>query len=723
MNRSVRCFRWIVSVMSLVLLSACAKESPELRTEQSGNLRLKIMVGGNEVSASTKTGTEEEYPWNISTLWIYKVESDGAGGTAEGLIRKYKPATSVPDDLYLAAGSYKVVVEAGSGSEATFTDKTFAGETSFDLAEQETKVVEVTCKITNVAVRVQFDASVAQKFDQGYQVYVSAADNFSREDAENNRVPTLQYTSDTTGFFLLPEGVSKLNWEFTGESSDPTINQNNTKTGQIDQPQNGMQYTLNFTYSKTPDGYLTVSVKVQEYKEEKNDSFVFSPEPTLIGKGFDIEEVTGYYADPINFNVSSINPLSVLKMTVKGTGSVYEVLRDGEVVTETEALGITYTATDATKGELSLTSAFLDQLSGGIQSLDFEMTDNALVSSSATAQIAIASAPEVVAQDLWFGTAELSAVVTNPAAATVSMKYRVQGEGDWMTVTAQKNSDGYTYTAQVSDLKPSRTYECQVLENGADNGLEATLTTEAGVQIPNAGFEEWHQDGKPWYPYAAGGTEFWGTGNPGSTTLSADDNVTTRAADPRPGSSGQYSAQLASREVGLFGITKLAAGNIFVGSFGGTSGTNGTVNMGRSFTFNAKPKALRIWYKGTLVGSDKSRLFVCLTNMTKAGCTYHAVNTGNTAATTFDPSDEFLYTDKQNPSTLEGHILGYGDLMIEQSQGEWTMVEIPITYRDQYAAEKPNVLILTASASYRGDYFEGSAGTTLYLDDIEFVYE
>ncbi len=723
MKRLVESFRRIGMMMLLVGLMACAKESPEPGPEQSGNLRLKIMVGEEELSASTKAETDIEYPWTVSTLWIYKVESDGAGGTTEGLIRKYKPATLVPDDLYLAAGRYKVVVEAGNGSEATFTDKTYAGETSFDLAEQETKVVEVACKITNIAVRVQFDASVAQKFDQGYQVYVSAADNFSMEDAENNRVPSLHYTSDTTGFFLLPEGVSKLSWGFTGESSDPTINQNNTKTGQIDQPQNGMQYTLNFTYSKTPDGYLTVSVKVQEYKEEKNDSFVFSPEPTLIGDGFDIEGIAGYYADPVNFDVASINPLSGLKMTVKSTGTVYEVLRDGDVVPETAALGVSYTATDATKGKLSLTPDFLSQLPGGIQSLDFEISDNALVSSSATTRIAIASAPGVVTQDLWFGTADLSAVVTNPDAATVSMKYRVQGEGDWMTVTAKKGDDGYTYTAQVTGLKPSHTYECQVLENGADSGREATLTTEDGVQLPNAGFEEWHQNGKPWYPYAAGGTEFWGTGNPGSTTLSADDNVTTRAADPRPGSSGQYSAQLASREVGLFGITKLAAGNIFVGAFGGTSGTNGTVHMGRSFTFNAKPKALRIWYKGSLVGSDKSRVFVCLTNMTKAGCTYHAVNTGNTAATTFEPSDEFLYTDKQNPSTLEGHILGYGDLMIEQSQGEWTMVEIPITYRDQYAAEKPNVLILTASASYRGDYFEGSAGTTLYLDDIEFVYE
>lgn len=61
--------------------------------------------------------------------------------------------------------------------------------------------------------------------------------------------------------------------------------------------------------------------------------------------------------------------------------------------------------------------------------------------------------------------------------------------------------------------------------------------------------------------------------------------------------------------------------------------------------------------------------------------------------------------------------------MIEQSQSSWTQVDIPIHYRDKYASEKPNVLILTASASYRGDYFEGSTDSNLYLDDIEFIYE
>ena len=152
---------------------------------------------------------------------------------------------------------------------------------------------------------------------------------------------------------------------------------------------------------------------------------------------------------------------------------------------------------------------------------------------------------------------------------------------------------------------------------------------------------------------------------------------------------------------------------------------SGTVLMGRTFTFNARPTKLRVWYKGNVGSEDKSRIFVCLTNMTKAGCTSHTINTNKSEIdkTVLDPTKEFLYTNLQDPSTLEGHILGYGDLLIEQTQSEWTMIEIPINYRKKYESEKPNVLILTATASYRGDYFEGSTDSNLFLDDIEFVYE
>lgn len=716
--------KYILSVgtIGLMLIATACTKDPGIDKDEMGSVAFMLDFNGKKISLSgNSTKSDAQYnPLEVSTMWIYSVTSDGAGETTDKLIRKYKPANSVPSNLYLAAGKYKVVVDAGDLNEATFTNKHYAGETTFDVVAQETRPVTITCKITNIAVRVEFESTIREKFDLGYEAYVCASDDYSQTDAENGTVPTLHYDTDTTGFFILPDGVNNLSWGFLGESSDPAINKNNSKTGTIELPESGKQYTLKFKYSKTPDGYLTVIVKVQEYVDAFDDSFLFSPEPTVMGDGFNIDKVTGYYSDPIKFNISSINDLQDMKFTVAGDGITYEIMHEGSVLPEAAANGITYTPTDAMNGVLTLTPSFFEKLEAGINSINFEIKDSGANTGKATAQIALAKPVSITAQDLWFGTADMSAVVTNPATNNVTIKYRVSGAGAWTDLPTIKGADGYTYTAQITGYKPGKTYEYQLFENGVESGEIKNETTPAGTQMPNAGFEEWHQKGKSWYPFAEGGSEFWATGNPGSALLQT--NITTREADPRPSSSGQYSAKLQTTD-----IAKLAAGNIFIGEFGETDmlSMSGTVNMGRAFTFNARPTKLRVWYKGNVGGGDKSRIFVCLTNMTKPGCTYHTINTksGEIDKTVLDPTKEFLYTNLQDPSTLEGHILGYGDLLIEQTQSEWTMIEIPINYRKKYESEKPNVLILTASASYRGDYFEGSTDSNLFLDDIEFVYE
>lgn len=95
-----------------------------------------------------------------------------------------------------------------------------------------------------------------------------------------------------------------------------------------------------------------------------------------MGDGFGIGGVTGYYSDPVKFNVASINPLSSLKFTAKSTNTTYEVLHDGQLLPEAAANGITYTVIDNANGSLALTPLFFEQLEGGINTLDFEVTDN-----------------------------------------------------------------------------------------------------------------------------------------------------------------------------------------------------------------------------------------------------------------------------------------------------------------------------------------------------------
>ena len=56
-----------------------------------------------------------------------------------------------------------------------------------------------------------------------------------------------------------------------------------------------------------------------------------------------------------------------------------------------------------------------------------------------------------------------------------------------------------------------------------------------------------------------------------------------------------YAARLESKLAGVAGIGKLAAGNLFIGKYVGTRGTNGIVGFGRPFT--QRPVALKGWVK------------------------------------------------------------------------------------------------------------------------------
>lgn len=704
----------IVWLSGLVLLLGCSKtECGGTEYPDDSHGALKVLISLPDATRST----QEYDPLQFSTLRIYKLDRDTDDSVTETLIRKYRPVSEMPSDLFLVAGEYKITVEMGTGDEATFDRKSYYGETSFTLEANKEKTVSVKCNIINAIVKVVFDPSVAVAFDSGYSAYVSLSDEFSKSDAESGSVPTLKFTEDGTGYFLLQENTENMSWGFFGSSSDPDIDAKGASTGVIESPEPGMQYTLTYKYSKDADGFLSVSVQVREYESSYDDNFIFSPQPTLSGDGFDIGGIVPFYKEPVVFKVSSINPLGDVRFMMDG--QTYEVLKAGEPSVGNSLNGISYEVTDQSNGLISINPEFFASLSGGIKELEFFMTDTDMVEGKADVRIAVPGALSVMTEDMWFGI-PLNAVVTKPDHSSVVIKYREQGTDIWTEKTPVAGDDGVTYSLSDSGLELGVDYEIQLVVDGLEEGNKVTCGIPSGVQLPNAGFEEWHRQGNASYPYAENGTEFWGTGNPGATSI-GDYNLTSESEDIRPGSTGKYSARLETKKPSIMGIGKLAAGNIFVGSFGAVDGMGGYVNMGREFEFNARPKALRVWYKYTPAGSDKGRIFVCLVNMTN-GDRCHIVNTNSPDKTTFSPDDEFIYVDKTNPATLQGHVLAYGDLMLETVVGEWTMVEIPIDYREQYMSEKPNVLIVTASASYRGDYFEGEVGSLMFLDDIEFVY-
>jgi hypothetical protein len=173
-------------------------------------------------------------------------------------------------------------------------------------------------------------------------------------------------------------------------------------------------------------------------------------------------------------------------------------------------------------------------------------------------------------------------------------------------------------------------------------------------------------------------------------------------------------------------VVKFAAGNGYIGSWGGMDGTNAKVYFGQPFDYNAKPKAIRFWAKwncGTIdkvsnnVGKkgdpDLCKIFCCMTTDT------HLVDSSKGKETTFSPSD----ADIKSGDARYNKVLYSAYMDTTESQTEWKQIEIPFSFYGTDPNQVPSHIILTFTCSGYGDYFTGSDASWMYVDDIELLYD
>ena len=340
----------------------------------------------------------------------------------------------------------------------------------------------------------------------------------------------------------------------------------------------------------------------------------------------------------------------------------------------------------------------------------------------------------------------------------IVFKYRKKGEEEWQSVeknwyATDANNPYNRYEvgsikAVVRNLEPNTEYEVQGWANTElkDGGLSEIpskifeVTTTHHYQMPNSNMEEWHKEGSCWYPALSILELFWGTGNPGGTSVSDKFNLTypkykSESLENVPSNSdGEMSAFMGSQ----YAAIKFAAGNLFVGHYGQTLGTNATVFFGRPLEQTIKPVALRFKTKYKRGGinyvnsakaengseyhigskqtkviggeSDLIKVFFCLTDWAEPHCVNSAYET-----TFFDPRTAtgvfgLGYFDSNNNS----------DMVVEKSE-EWHTMTIPIEYSNPEVT--PTHLVLTFTCSGYGDYFTGSTESWMYVDDVELLYD
>lgn len=705
-----------MSALACAALAAgsCAKEVDDIGGE--GCLRMTIDLD----RLATRAESESYDPTENSILRIYN-----AGGE---LIRKYEPAKTRPDNLYLIGGDYKIKYESNDGSQATWDHLSYAGEKDFTITPHNTTVVKMKCPIINSGVKVTFDPSVEEKIED-FRVYVCASDEFSYYDADNETVPTLRYTEGRTGFFLLPEGVSKLSWGFYGkrkDTGDDVAIVSTTGHREI-VPEAGMLYSLNFKFSNTPDGALDISVQVEEEGELVDRTIYFSPQPAFAGNGFSIGAVSGYTGGEMQVKVSAINALKSVKLIADS--DEYELMD----VTRAGIDGVAFSLTDECNGMITMTETFLSRYNGGIHTLKFKATDVADAEGQAQMRIAMQGLFDMDADhyDLWNNTAELRAAITDDAADNVVIKYRRRGATEWTSIPATEGED-YTYTAHVTPVWSSKTvnghtvytldkgisantdYEYVLSIDGKDGDVNS-FTTETTQTIPHGNMESesllcFTTDGSKNAPY-------WGSGNNSMTPSLCTSSTFS-------GMGGSHCAKLQATSTLGF----MAAGNLFMGTFD-RPGMNGYVDFGHKYTWLARPAALKLKLHATLgkVNINKHNGPLAK-DATDIATVYVAVIDWNARhrVTSGTATPTGIWSPADGPDAVsEGKILGYGILDITQSTAGNSMVEttIPIVWYDRESKPAGNyTLIISCSTSKYGDYMDGCDSNTMYVDDFEWAY-
>jgi len=730
MNKKNISFLSMAAALTVAGLSGCSEE--QTLPVGEGTMYLSTRVNSDVVVESRATAEEELAASTI--VWIY---SD------QGVVRKYNGMAEVPaTGIKLISGTYTVKAWAGKAEYASFDSRWFEGSEVVEVAPGQPKAVEVVCKIANVVASVKYPENVDELISD-YTLTVS----------HKGGSLTFEGKDERKGYYMMPEGVTALDYALTFT----TDGQEKTVRGTIDNVEPAHEYVLNVIADNgnagAADGAAFITIEVDDTMVEVKESVSITVPPAITGYGFDLSAPIAGESGSIgrkSVYVSASTPLTSVELTgiagIAGFEEVDLVRATDDALANLAAAGIMREVQDVEGGQMIkivFEDTYLNSLPNRDEAyvINIRATDSNNKTTSAALTLRVTEAPVVIAPvaeaDVTYTGATLTGTVAKDGTERVGFEYAPAGTGDWTYVEGSASRAGYakgqTYYATVTGLEIGAEYKYRAVAGTAAEITfrteEMTFTTVAAPQLPNAGMEGWHMDGKVNIPMASGSGEGWDSGNHGSSTM----GKTLTQATTSLKHSGSNSAELKSQFVGVGSIGKHAAGNLFYGKYLKTDGTDGIIGFGRPFDFPQELKVtkMRLWVK-----------YVPQPAVNKKGAGSHVPagtnDTGHIFVALFDGPDngddnadyhgQYGYVVRtKNQSRLFDrnavNVVAYGEhVFTEATAGDGlVMLEIPLEY---YAGKgAPTYIAVVCTASKFGDYFEGGEGSTMYVDDFELVYE
>lgn len=711
-------------------MAGCSDDNDVIGGEGEGKVLLRTSVN-TDVKVVSRATEEEELAASC-IVWI---------SNAEGAVRKYNSENPIPNGPFaLLSGHYIAEAWAGDSVPATFdtAHRYFKGREEFTVTKGQTAKVNLVCHVANVVTSVAY----AQEVDDVLFDYTMKVEHTGGE-------LTFEGRDDRKGYFMMPKGVTSLTWTLTGTDikGNPF-----TKTGELSGVKPTTEYKLNVRYNPSTQeiGGGMIEVVVDDTPlAEIEDEITITAAPRVNGVGFNIDNPL--YSEPgalgnRSIFVSAAAALTMAKvecdrfMELGLSGNDFDVLSPTYTTSFNEELNnagvfsfYNYDAeSDVSSLKMTFEDTFTSKMTSGTYSLRFTFTDALGKTTVKTLEIELSdakSAPVELAADApttWPTEATIQGNILKEGVQEAGFNYRKNGESAWTYVKYEGAATvGTPYAVKLTGLTPGTTYEFTTVADGEASQKVNTFTTEAALQLKNAGFEDWNTSTKAYLLCSNEADMFWDSGNHGSATMSV--NITTPTDVLKH--SGTYAADLKSQFVGIGGFAgKLAAGNMFVGKYLETEGTDGLIGWGRSFT--SRPKGLKgyIRYVPVTVDQVKTNPAGMAKGDMDQGAAFIVLLDNTTETVTSTSKATYTWPiiirtkEKKFFNPEASNIIGYGEKIFTEATAGSGLVEfyIPIDYRS--LDRKVYNIAVVFSASRYGDYFTGGSGSEMIVDDLELVY-
>lgn len=705
--------------------------------------------GTTEVTFSLATdGTHHKVKSELAADYIPEVDDftvevfKQEGSKDKRLYRDTYP-NSKDKAIKLNAGSYYMLAYHGNALGVGFGKEYayFQAKEPFQISADQRKVsVSATAKLYNVKVAMNYGADLLKDYPD---FLITLATDMAGAKG------TLSYTKDDAakeGF--IPAGTLT----FTLFQDKSQVNATPDENGNIKvtafqktitvEPNDFLTLTVN---TKPAEGKLTVGIEIDKETETITDnveisSTYVSTEAPIITLGDKLASALEFHEDEdltgalVSLKSSAGYSHVYLDFTSpylesKGLKSGLDLMNMDEATkAEMDKLGITTTEMGP-----DVKFAAVD-FSGLSQKVKYEVVpfdatfkvrvvdnnDNTVTSAPFTIKIQKLTAQVNVAEANAFARSfrGVTMTVNEGIASKFALQYRT-GEGDWTTVKPESiEGNTLTFAKIGGSLLPETAYQFRSIydNNAAEVSDNVVVTTEAAAQVGNAGFEDWTTESmtmkvvastytRNWYNAFLNSEDSWWAvtskqSMPSSVSASSNYNVknTPTVAYSTDSSSGSKSAHIFTVNVGYFNTPEVASGTSYAGElFIGTADDSGNPTYS-GHMFTTRPDKLSFRYKYAPKGSEKFYVKIELK----------------------DAAGSVLYSkeDTQGPAATE-----------------WTEYTTSIDWSD--LTKKPeNILIIFKSSSsakpdvtakskleVAGKTETGHFGSSLYIDDIQMIYE